>query len=319
MGNSDSIDLSLSNLYRSWYAFRKGKRKSSEILSFEYSLEQNLLHLTTSLINGGYKHGDYAHFEISDSKKREIAVAPVRDRVVHRLLYDYFEPIWDKAFIYDAWSCRKGKGLHAATNRTIKFMDKYSNCWVWRADINKFFDSVDQAQLLRLIQRRIHCQTAMQIIQEVLSSYSKHEVGRGMPIGNLTSQIFANVYLNEFDRYMSHTLKPLAYLRYGDDWLCFVQTKAELEFIQGKSTKFLADTLKLEISHKINKIQPAYRGFTFLGVDHWTNGMRLTLLTRNRVFQKLEPANFSSYEALVRQFSNERNIKKFYWQSLDLD
>src|SRR5579863_3121299 len=100
MGNSDSIDLSLSNLYRSWYAFRKGKRASHEVLAFQYQLEQNLVHLQTSLVTGKYKHGGYSHFEVSDSKRRQIAVAPVRDRVVHRLLYDYLEPIWDKAFIY---------------------------------------------------------------------------------------------------------------------------------------------------------------------------------------------------------------------------
>ena len=276
------------------------------------------MHLQTSLVNGRYKHGEYMHFEVNDSKRREIAVAPVRDRVVHRLLYDYLEPIWDKVFIYDAWSCRKGKGLHAATNRTAGFVHKYSNCWVWRADITKFFDSVDQAVLLSLIRRRISCQDTIQIIEEVLSSYYKNEVGRGMPIGNLTSQIFANVYLNEFDRYMTHTLKPLAYLRYGDDWLCFVKTKTELELTHDIAIKFLADTLKLNISQKVNKIQPAYRGFTFLGVDHWPDGMRLTLPTHLRLFQKIQPDNYSSYEALARQFSNPHNVKKFYWRTLDV-
>lgn len=318
MGNSDSIDLSLSNLYRSWYAFRKGKRKSSEILSFEYSLEQNLAHLQSSLVNLTYKHGAYAHFEVNDSKRREIAVAPVRDRVVHRLLYDYLEPRWDKAFIFDAWSCRKNKGLHSATERAAKFVWRYQNCWVWRSDITKFFDSVDQNLLLSFVRRRISCESTLLLIGKVLDSYYKNQPGRGMPIGNLTSQVFANIYLNEFDRYIMHGLKPLAYMRYGDDWLCFTPDRNAAEHIRGKAVYFLEQSLKLNVSQKVDAVKPAYKGFAFLGVDHWPNGLRLTLPTQTRVFQKLEPENYSSYEALVRKFSNQHNIKKFYWQTLDI-
>ena len=132
MGNSDSIDISLSNLYRSWYSFRKGKRASNEVVSFEYSLEHNLVHLYASLITGKYKHGSYTNFEVSDSKRRQIAVAPVRDRVVHRLLYDYLVPVWDKTFIFDAWSCRAGKGQRDATARAALFMKRYQHAWMWR-------------------------------------------------------------------------------------------------------------------------------------------------------------------------------------------
>lgn len=276
------------------------------------------MHLHTSLIKGSYKHGGYGYFEVSDSKRREVAVAPVRDRIVHRLIYDYLEPIWDKAFIYDAWSCRKGKGLHAATNRTMEFVSKYSNYWVWRADITKFFDSIDQQLLLQHVQRRLKCQTAICLIAEVLSSYYKNQEGRGMPIGNLTSQIFANIYFHEFDLFMVHDLKALAYMRYGDDWLCFAKTKSEVEHIRGQAIEFLSRMLGLNISQKVDRIQPTYKGFTFLGVDHWPTGIRLTSATRSRVFHKLAPENYSSYEALVRQFSNPHNIKKFYWQTLDV-
>lgn len=318
MGNSDSIDINLSNLYRSWYAFRKGKRKSSEILSFEYSLEQNLVHLQSSLVNLTYKHGSYAHFEVNDSKRREIAVAPVRDRVVHRLLYDYLEPRWDKAFIFDAWSCRKNKGLHAATERAADFMRRYQNCWVWRSDITKFFDSVDQELLLNLVRRRIACETTLWLIGEVLDSYWKNQPGRGMPIGNLTSQVFANIYLNEFDRYMVHELKPLAYMRYGDDWLCITQTKKEAECIRTTAVSFLGETLKLQVSRKVDATKPAYKGFTFLGVDHWPGERRLTKSTQARVYERVRLENYSSYEALIKKFSNQRSVKKFYWQTLEI-
>jgi RNA-directed DNA polymerase len=208
MGNSDSIDFNLLNLYTSWYNFRRGKRGSREILAFQYLLEPNLFKVQKQLEDKNYQHSKYAYYTVQDSKKREIAVAAVQDRVIHRLLYDYLLPIWDKHFIFDAWSCRPDKGLHAAIERTQKYMSANPRAWVWRGDIIKFFDSVDQAVLLHAIKRRVTCPDALWLIEHILSSYNKNQKDVGMPIGNLTSQIFANIYLNEFDRYMSYKVTP---------------------------------------------------------------------------------------------------------------
>jgi len=134
----------------------------------------------------------------------------------------------------------------------------------------------------------------------------------------LTSQILSNIYLNEFDRYIVHQLKPLAYLRYGDDWLCFAKTEPELRVIQRQATMFLTDVLKLTLSPKLNMVQPVYKGITFLGVDMWPNGKRITGETRRRVEQKLSPINYPSYDALIRAFSNDHTVKKFYWDTTDL-
>jgi hypothetical protein len=318
MGNSDSINFSLSNLYRSWYAFRGGKRASSEIVAFQYSLESNIDQLSHQLMNKSYKHGAYAQFIVQDSKRREIAVAPVRDRVVHRLIYDFLVQAWDKTFIFDAWSCRPGKGQHRAIERATSYMQDYANGWVWRSDITKFFDSVDQETLLSLVSRRTTCQDALWLIQEVLSSYQKKEAGLGIPIGNLTSQIFANIYQNEFDRFMVHALKPAAYLRYGDDWLCFSSNQYDLEAIRHRAIDFLGEELKLTISHRLDMLRPVRDGVTYLGIDIWPNGHRITKSTQTRVRLKIDSSNFSSYEALVRQFSNEHSLKKFYWETLDI-
>ena len=241
----------------------------------------------------------------------------MRDRVVHRLLYDYLVTLYDKTFIFDAWSCRKGKGLHEAVARAASFMGKYHDAWLWRADIEKFFDSVDQTVLRELLQRRPTDPRAIWLLNDIISSYSKKHPGRGMPIGNLTSQIFANIYLHELDRYMAHSLKPLGYLRYGDDWLCFGRSRAELELIRRGAAVFLSEKLGLRLSPKVDIIQPVHRGVTFLGIDSWPNGQRITPQTGNRIVQKLTPANYSSYEALVRQFSNKRSLKNFYWRTLD--
>jgi RNA-directed DNA polymerase len=319
MGNSDSIDISLSSLYRSWYAFRRGKRASSEVIAYEYSLEQNLMHLHTSLVTGKYNHGSYNYFEVNDSKRRDIAVAAVQDRIIHRLLYDYLVPQWDKAFIFDAWSCRKSKGQHLAIKRAANFMRRYQNGWIWRADIHKFFDSVDQTVLFELISRRTRCPTAQWLILQVLNSYYKNQPGKGMPIGNLTSQIFANIYLNELDRYMVHALKPNAYLRYGDDWLCFSDDLEKLKVIHSKATRFVNDVIRLSLSPKLNKLSPVYNGTTYLGMDLWPTGKRITKGTSGRVKDKITLENYASYEALIEQFSSKRAIKRFYWQTIDLD
>lgn len=270
-------------------------------------------------MNNTYQHGMYAQFTVHDSKKREIAVAPVRDRVVHRLVYDFLVPHWDGHFIYDAWSCRKNKGQHKAIARAARYMEQYRRGWVWRADIIKFFDSVDQAVLIAVIKRRITCPVALRLIGDILASYHKHEIGRGMPIGNLTSQIFANIYMNEFDRFMVHTLQPGAYLRYGDDWLCFASTREEVEAIRLRAIDFLADALKLNLSQKLDIVSPVYGGVTYLGIDLWPQGKRITKATHRRIKQKIKPDSFASYEGLIAKMSGQRSLRRFYWDTIDLD
>lgn len=318
MGNSDSIDISLSNLYKVWYELRREKRASEEVNKFQFTLEANLERLAFKLDNRTYTHQGYTRYIVLDSKKREIAVAAVVDRVIHRLLYSYLESAWDRVFIFDAWSCRKGKGQHLAISRALGYMQRYKQDWVWRADITKFFDTVDQTILWRLVQRRVTCPTTLWLIQEVLNSYYKNQPGKGMPIGNLTSQIFANIYLNEFDRYMVHTLKPLGYLRYGDDWLCFASSKHEIEQIRTAAINFITMELKLEISKKLNVVTPVRKGVTYLGVDLWPSGTRIMKATQSRVLMRLTAANYSSYEAHIRKFSNIRTVKRFYWRTLDI-
>jgi hypothetical protein len=319
MGNSASIDISLSKVYKSWFAFRKGKRSSSEILSFQYYLETNLQQLQADLENGRYQHGTYQHFTVHESKSRQIAVASVRDRVVHRLLYDYLASIFDHHFVYDVWSCRPGKGLHKAIVRSELFMQRYRGGWLWRSDIQKMFDSINQDTMKSLLYRKLGDSIAQRLLENVIDSY-EHTPGskQGLPIGNLTSQILSNIYLNEFDRFVLHELKPLGYLRYGDDWLCFAQTEAEMRSIQARATSYLVGELGLTLSKKLNIVRPVYKGISFLGVDLWSNGVRITRDTRKRVRMNISPSGYPSYEALIRAFSNDTTLKRFYWDTIDL-
>ena len=131
----------------------------------------DLLFAEGSLLSGAYRHGGYRTFTVFENKKRSIVVASIRDRVVHRLMYDYLVPIFDKTFLYDVWSCRKGKGLCAAIERAQFFMRKYRHGFVWRADVRKFFDHVDHDILLRLLGRRITDAHALVVLKKIIGSY----------------------------------------------------------------------------------------------------------------------------------------------------
>ena len=179
MGNvSIKIDLSLSNIWRSWFKFRRGKRKIKELEDFQYFLEDNLWRLYADINENNYTHGPYQHFTVNDSKRRDIAVAAVRDRVIHRLVYEYLVQIYDCTFIYDAWSCRKDKGLTGAIDRTENFFKKYPKGFVWRADVTKFFDNVKQDILGDLLSRRVKDAKATRLIEIIIASYKNETVAR---------------------------------------------------------------------------------------------------------------------------------------------
>jgi len=282
-----------------------------------------LLELAADLKSANYQHGNYESFIVHDPKRREIAVAGVRDRVVHRLLYDYLVTVWDKSFCYDAWSCRKGKGLLGAIDRAQKYMQSYQNGWVWRSDIRKFFDTVDHQTLRFLLTTKSQTQSAIRLLDKVIGSYNyngsvSQSVIKGMPIGNLTSQILANIYLNEFDQFVLHSLKPLGYTRYGDDFVLWLPDEAAARAAQIIGTQFFADHLHLAVNPKHDRVQPARQKLAYIGVDLWANGRRLQPRTLKRIHRRLELDNLASYQSLVRQHLPKRYLKRFSHHVVDM-
>lgn len=320
---SVSIDLSLSNIWQNWQKFRKGKRKTEELDHFQYFLEKNLRALHGDLNSGAYRHGGYRKFIVNDNKRREVAVASVKDRVVHRLIYEYLVKIYDKTFIFDAWSCRKKKGLVGAIGRAQTFLSKYPGGFIWRSDIKKFFDNVDHKILMDILCFRIIDPKAVCLLAEIIGSYSvpaeenKSARQKGIPIGNLTSQIFANIYLNEFDRFIKNAMKPLAYLRYGDDFIIMEDNLNSLHQIKGEAARFLKEKLRLEINEKNDIIVKAKQGIRFLGVEIFPKGRRLNKRNWRRAKSKLNLANIPSYSGLVKKHSKEKRIKEFNWIILE--
>ena len=296
--DKDFLRVDYRAVYKAWLAFRKGKQPTGPIDRFAFGLESYLAQLSSQLTDRSYKHGTYRQISLTEKKRRDLAVASVRDRVVHRLLYDHLLPIFDSGFDPDVWSCRTGKGLHKCLDRSQKLLRKHKASYVWRADITKFFDTVDQQVLLKCLNRRIdHDKTAIWLCREVIDSYSV-KPARGIPIGNLTSQLFANIYLHELDRYVRHTLKPQAYLRYGDDFLLFYPNSRQAHQAREKAGEFLKNDLDLKLNPKNDVVIPARSSLKFLG--HTITGETLAVdeYTTRRVLKRIDHHNASSYRAL---------------------
>ncbi len=280
---------------------------------FQYHLEKNLYKLFQDLKSGHYRHGGYRRFVVCDNKRREISVASIRDRVVHRLVYDYLVKNYDKTFIYDAWSCRVGKGLLGAIERTQDFLSG-AMPWVWKCDVRKFFDSVDQSILLKILSRRTKDSATFNLLTETISSFSFVPGGRvGIPIGNLTSQIFANIYLNELDRYMKHELGVKGDLRYGDDFIVVENDLVRLEHIQAETIRFLNEKLKLQVNQGRNKIMKTSQGLQILGVKIWPSGRVFNKRNQARIYRRLTHENVSSYYGLINKHGNSKQRKIFDW------
>jgi len=315
MGN-ESIDLGLKNIYQSWFAYRKGKKPSHDLDHFQYNLDEELHNLHRVLDDSTYKHGNYRKFTVTDNKKREISVASVRDRVVHRLLYDYLVEIFDKTFVFDAWSCRTGKGLIGCINRTQKFIKRYPNGFVWRADIRKFFDSVNHNILFEFLKRKIQDEKALSLLKKIIDSFEV-KTGIGMPIGNLTSQIFSNIYLNELDRFVKHQMKCKSYLRYGDDFVIFSKDEESLLQIKARIIDFIETKLQLDLHPKNNLVVETKHGLKFLGVIIYPSGRILSKRNHFRIKERINLRNSGSYWGVISQHGVPEKVRDFQWDLLN--
>src|ERR1700687_4678103 len=221
--------ISLENLFAAWQEFLPGKRQKKDVRQFGSRLTDNILQLHADLANFSYAHGGYRAFNISDPKPRNIHKAAVRDRVLHHAIYRKLYPFFDKTFIADSYSCRLNKGTHKALNRFAIFGRQSSRnhtktVWLLKCDIRKFFASVDHAVLLDILASYIGDFEIMLLLQEIIDSFSASP-GKGLPLGNLTSQLFCNVYMNELDQFVKHKLKAKHYIRYADDFVFFSRNK----------------------------------------------------------------------------------------------
>jgi retron-type reverse transcriptase len=281
---------SFQNLYAAYRAARKGKRKHESVAAFEFNQEEELMRLHAELQTETWQPGPYHSFYIHDPKRRLISAAPFRDRVVHHALINLIEPIWERRFIFDSYANRVGKGTHAALDRCQALARRWP--YVLQGDVRQFFPSIDHAILRTELGRLIEDAPTLQLIDRIIASGAgvlKEEYvmqwflsddllavtrPRGLPIGNLTSQFWANVYLNGFDHFVKRELKCAGYVRYVDDFLLFGADKVQLRQWRAAIVGRLA-TLRLTLHEGRAQVFPVATGIPFLGFRVFPTHRRL--------------------------------------------
>ena len=287
----------MENILIAWRAFKRGKTKKLDVQEFERNLVENLLLLQTDLQNGTYRHGGYQAFKINDPKPRDIHKALVRDRVVHHLLYLSLAPFFFGIFITDSYSCQLGKGTHKALNRFTKFSGTVTKnntkpCFVLKCDIRKFFASIDHEILMGILETRLNDKDLLALIQVVIESFNSGVEGKGLPLGNLTSQLLVNIYMHEFDMYIKQALKIPYYIRYADDFVVLSPDKEALTKILFEMRLFLQEKLRLTMHPDKVSICTLASGVDFLGWVHFPYQRVLRTVTKKRLCRKLVNSDF---------------------------
>lgn len=278
------------NLFVAYRKAAKGKRGQPNVADFEFDLERNLFDLQAELLDGSYRPGAYRSFTIRDPKRRLISAAPFRDRVVHHALCNVTGPLFERTFIGDSFANRVGKGTHAALDRCQAFARRYR--YVVQCDIEQFFPSIDLAILREMLARKLADDAVMALVDRILAGgasvlvdeYAMHWFPgddlfavyrpRGLPIGNLTSQFWANVYLNALDQHVKRDLHCAGYVRYVDDFLLFSDSKRELWAWKDAVRDKLA-ALRLTLHERESTVYPVTNGIPFLGFRVYPTHRRL--------------------------------------------
>ncbi|MBI2044576.1 hypothetical protein HYT23_00805 [Candidatus Pacearchaeota archaeon] len=303
----------LSNLILAWRKARKGKTKKNYVIEFEKDLIKNLLDLHEELKNQTYNPKPLQTFILRDPKTRKISKADFRDRIVHHALIRVIEPIFEKTFIYDSCANRKGKGNLYALKRFYAFANKVSENgkvngifnknqvkgYCLKADIKHYFEEVNHKILSNMFRRKIGDEKVIRLVEKILGN---SEIGGrtnvGMPLGNLTSQFFANVYLNELDYFVKHELRAKYYIRYVDDFVILNKSRGQLEDWKLKINRFLRNELKLELHQDKSKIISLSKGIDFVGFRNFYH------------FRLLKKRNTRKMLSKIRKYKKEELTKE---------
>lgn len=293
-----------------------------DVQEFQYRLMDNVLALHRDLFAKTYTHGPYHAFNISDPKPRNIQKATVHDRLVHHALYRTLYPFFDRTFIADSYSCRKGKGTHAAMNQFHALAHRVSRnhtctCWVLKCDVRKFFASIDHNILKTILARYIHDTDIKELLSCIIGSFHSTRESTGLPLGNLTSQLLVNIYMNEFDQYMKHGLKAKHYIRYADDFVVLSHDRERLTEILQLLANFLRVRLHLELHPEKISIRTIASGVDLLGWVHFPNHRVLRTVTKRRMFARMvgnaSEAATASYRGLLRHGNGYKLAEKLVY------
>ena len=291
--------VSFENVLSASRKARKRKRFKPSTALFELNLEKNIFKIIDLLKNKTYEPGNYTDFFIYDPKIRQISAAPYFDRVIHHALINVIEPVVGRSFIYDTYACIKGKGTHKAVQRYRQFQKK--NTYVLKCDLQKYFFSIDHDILFDKVKRKIKCRETLWLIKKIIDS--RQNLGeidyfpgddlftpvtrkKGIPIGNLTSQFFANLYLNDFDHFVKEDLKAKYYIRYCDDFVTFDNCKKRLNNLKVEMSRYLA-TQRLKLHRNKSRVYRISDGVDFLGYRIFPDHLKVRKSVVRRYRRKL--------------------------------
>ena len=307
--------VSIENLIKAWKEFKKGKCSKMKVAEFELKLEENLFALHRELLGELWKPKPYKRFFVKDPKLREIHEADIRDMVLYQALYQKLYEVFDPVFISNSFSSRKYKGTHAGVKRFSEFSKKVSQnhtkqAFVLKCDIRKYFDSIDQEILFGLIKKRVKDEKLLNLIKKVIYSFEKTK-NKGLPLGNVTSQLFANIYLNESDQFIKHKLKIKYYVRYCDDFVILSEDLKCLADTIPQIRRFLSENLKLVLHPNKISIRKLKNGTDFLGYVSLSHYSVLRTRTKNRMFGKISILKNQFEKGLIDEKKLERSVQSY--------
>lgn len=294
--------VSYENVRLAWLKARKGKRSKPVVRNFYKNVNLNLEKVQKNLKSNPPVLSSYTQFTIFDPKERVISVVPFVDRVMHHAIMNVLEPVFERQFIFHAYACRKGKGSHKAVNYAFKKARTHK--YFLKLDVRKYFDNIDHLVLKKLLSKIIKDVECLNLLFALIDSYgmvvstgsttassdSTTASGKGLPIGNLTSQFFANYYLSLLDHYVLEQLKPCGYVRYMDDFLLFDDSKEKLKIFLTQIENFCKNELILELKPPV--LGNCKNGASFLGYLIKSDSVKLTQKSRRRKLAKLKRLNY---------------------------
>lgn len=295
MGCSFEQIYSFENILNAAYQCRRGKTKANATLAFFNHLEENVIQIQNELMWGMYEMSPYHHFYVFEPKRRLISAPHFEDRVVHRAIYNIIEPLFDQQYIHDSYACRRNKGTHKGADRAQLFIkrveQKHGKAYALKADISRYFSSIDHHILKSLLNAKIQCERTKALLFYIIDNSPSDALGVGIPLGNLTSQIFANIYLNELDRFVKHNLRAKNYVRYMDDFVIVHQDKTKLHAWRHEIETFLHQHLRLKTNSKTQVFPISTsqgRSLDFLGYRIYSGHRLLRKCSVNRIKAKLK-------------------------------
>ncbi len=305
---------SLENLLAASHSALHGKRMKPAAARYVLEMEKEVIALHEELNTGRYRHGPYHYFMIHEPKLRRVAAACFRDRVVHHALVRVLEPLFEPRFIEGSFACRPGRGTHAGMRRAAEYAQRFP--YALKCDVKKYFPSIHQGILMKQVSRVIGDARVLAVVGEVLGSHADsvrrvwpeggglfdmQEERYGLPIGNLTSQFLANVYLNEFDHFVKHELRVKGYVRYVDDFILFGHDRTALR-AQGRAVREKLQELRLTIHPDKYHLGPTRCGVDFTGFIVFADG---------RI--RLRKANVRRFTLRYHQMLHEAKRRRLDW------